>query len=116
MTIRRGLMARTSGVPIPVTLDIRGQRIKLREFVITTALASENRTLTKGEEESIFTIARSLRTEYSDCWKLHMNTQQCKGIQRAARILINLLYHHPRRGRKKEVEDLKRWIEYGKRI
>ena len=116
MTIRRGLMGSTSGIPIPNTVMINGERIMLREFVIRHALTAENRNLTQGEKDRIIDITKSLRSEFPDCWKPHSQKIQCHGIRRAARILINLLDKHPSRSRKKEIKDLKRWIEYGKRL
>lgn len=116
MTIRRGVMGSTSGIPIPITVMINDERIMLRKFVIRNALAAENRDLSQGEKDRILKITRGLRTEFPDCWKHHHQDQKCHGIRRAARILINLLVRHPSRSRKKEIKDLKRWIEYGKRL
>jgi len=116
MNIRRGVMGSTSGIPIPVSVMINEERIMLREFVIRNALNAENRNLTQGEKDKVLKITRGLRTEYPECWRPHSQNGHCQGIQRAARILIHLLVRHPSRSRKKEIEDLRRWIEYGKRL
>ena len=116
MTIKRGLMGRTSGIPIPVTISLLGKRFNLREFVIQTALESEDRPLKQQEEDKIIEVTRALRTEYPECWKINSETDQCKGIFRAVSILVNLLKRHPIRSRKKEIDDLKRWLEYGRML
>lgn len=116
MTVRRGVMDSTSGVAIPVTIFLVGEHFKLREFVITTALKSEDRPLTRQEEDRIIEVIQALRDEYQECWKIKSGTEQCRGILRAASTLINLLKRHPLQGRKTEIEDLKRWLEYGKKL
>lgn len=116
MTTPRGVMDSTSGVTIPLTILLVGEQFKLREFVITTALKSEDRPLTRQEEDRIIEVIQALRDEYPECWKFKSGTEKCREILRAATTLINLLKRHPLQGRKREIDDLKRWLEYGKKL
>ncbi len=109
-------MGRTSGVPIPMSVILKGKRFRLREFVIRMALEAEDRALTQLEEKEVLNVARSLRQEYPNCWD-HQNTStRCHGILRAARMLLSLLEKDQKRPSQREVEDLIRWLEYGKRL
>ncbi len=109
-------MGRTSGVPIPLTLNLMGKHFKLREFVVSMVLESEKRPLSKKDGDRIIEVTRALRNEFSECWKIRKGTDHCTGIRRAARMLINLLKQHPIRGRNTEIEDQKRWLEYGRKL
>lgn len=116
MSIRRGLFNRTSGVPMPLTIPLNGKRFHLREFVIQIALVSEDRELTDEEESKIIEVMKALKHAFPNCWKQPLGSDHCLGILRAVRTLLNLLNKPDQRSRKQEVEDLKRWLDYGKAL
>ena len=116
MGIRKGLLARTSGIPIPLTITLDRERFHLREYVIKTALTSEDRPLTDQEEDHIIHITRALKREYPECWSRRPRSDYCLGIIRAARTLLNLIDRHEQRSDRQDIEDLKRWVEYGKKL
>ncbi len=80
------------------------------------ALEKEDRPLTPVEEKEILEITRVLKKEITECWTNIDPSQYCKGILRAVRMLVNLLEKRPREKHKQEISDLKRWLDYGRRL
>jgi len=106
---------RTAGVPIPAKVSLSGREFRLREFVIAHALTAEDRKLNPAEEKEIIDVIHRLKEEYSGCLD-DPSTQGCPGILRAVHILLNLLQRHPIPEYRKDIEDLKRWLEFGRRL
>ena len=126
MSFRNGILRSTSGIPIPLTIFLKGDRFSLREFVITMALKSEAGPLSDEEEDELIALLKDLKNEFPHCWKQKLSSRtsgsdsspsdHCVGIVRAAHTLISLIDRHQLRTRKDEVDDLKRWLEYGKKL
>lgn len=105
----------TAGISIPKIVNLSGREFGLREFVITHALNSEERKLRSEEEKEIIEVVRRLKKEYPECFRA-TSTAYCRGIIRAVHLLISLLQHHPLPEYRRDIEDLKRWLDFGKKL
>lgn len=113
---KRGLFDRTSGASIPLTVTLAGDTFQLRDYVITLSLEAMSRSLTGQETDRIMEVTTLLRREYPECWKTGTHGDPCPGIVRACTTLMSLITRPGVRTRDKEIKDLKRWMEYGRKL
>jgi len=125
-TIARG---RSAGAHIPKEFMLDGRRIPLKAFISHILISKEEGSVspgdrTRAEEMAGFVKDRirnqmeRLRTEVTlTVFEAAQIETECTGLNKALEILESVgRRRHPRHLRSSQVEDTRRWLNYGKQI